>query len=99
MDVPKEGSNGMVRIEGPTEGVLKAKTEIMNMVDKLQDEVTITLDIEQRLHKTVIGKSGEHVKEVFIYFSSSFCLCLHMVPYFTRLHRCIYAAFCCIVRS
>lgn len=63
VDIPKEGG-GKIRIEGPTAEVLKAKVELETMIHKRQDEVTLDLNIEARLHKLIIGRSGTGIKEV-----------------------------------
>lgn len=64
VDVPKDPEATKIRIEGPTEGVLKAKAEIDAMIRKLKDEVSADVAIEQRFHRQIIGKSGESIKEV-----------------------------------
>lgn len=63
VDVVKEPS-GKILIEGPPAGVIAAQAELGGTVFKLQDETTIEVAIEQRLHSLIIGKSGAGINEV-----------------------------------
>jgi hypothetical protein len=67
IDIPKDPNATKIRIEGPTEGVLRAKAEIDAMIKKLKDEVSLDVVIEQRFHRQIIGKSGESIKEVLVH--------------------------------
>lgn len=54
----------VIRIEGPPEGVEKAKVELEEMVDKMENEKVKDVVIEQRFHKTIIGAQGAKIKEI-----------------------------------
>uniref|UniRef100_A0A224ZBN2 Vigilin n=1 Tax=Rhipicephalus zambeziensis TaxID=60191 RepID=A0A224ZBN2_9ACAR len=59
-----EERSPVVRLEGPPEGVAQAKTELLEMAHKLQNEVTRELCVEQRFHRTLIGAKGEAIQDV-----------------------------------
>lgn len=61
---PDSESNGVIRIEGNPAGVAQAKKELLEMVHKMENEVTRELIIEQRFHRNIIGAKGENIKEV-----------------------------------
>lgn len=54
----------IVRIEGPSEGVAKAKQELLEMVEKMENEKTRDIVIEQRLHRLIIGTQGGKIREI-----------------------------------
>jgi rRNA processing protein Krr1/Pno1 len=56
--------NDVIRIEGDPQGVAAAKKMILEMASKLANESTVTIEIEQKWHKMVIGANGEHMKEL-----------------------------------
>lgn len=56
--------DSVIRIEGPPEGVQKAKVELEEMVDKMENEKVKDVIIEQRFHKTIIGAQGAKIKEI-----------------------------------
>ncbi|XP_013393954.1 vigilin [Lingula anatina] len=58
-----EGSR-IIRIEGDPKGVEKAKAELMEMVEKMENERSKDIMIEQRFHRTIIGAKGDKIKEV-----------------------------------
>lgn len=71
IDVMKEPS-GTIFIEGPPAGVIAAQTELSGTVLKLQDEISVEVAIEQRLHSLIIGKSGGGINEVCTVFLQSY---------------------------
>lgn len=54
----------VIRIEGSPDGVRKAKEELEEMVDKMENEKSKDVLIEQRFHKTIIGAQGAKIKEI-----------------------------------
>ena len=57
--VPNENSgNNVVRIEGPPDGVQKAKEEFLELLKKLENERSKDIIIEQKYHSNLIGKNG-----------------------------------------
>lgn len=57
-------NNHVVRIEGPSEGVAKAKQELLDLVEKMENEKTRDIVIEQRLHRLIIGTQGGKIREI-----------------------------------
>ncbi|CAL8242009.1 unnamed protein product [Merluccius merluccius] len=56
--------SGLVRIEGDPKGVQMARRELLEMVQRMENERTKDLIVEQKYHRTVIGQKGEKIKEV-----------------------------------
>uniref|UniRef100_A0A8C5CDW2 K Homology domain-containing protein n=1 Tax=Gadus morhua TaxID=8049 RepID=A0A8C5CDW2_GADMO len=56
--------SGLVRIEGDPQGVQKARRELLEMVQRMENERTKELTVEQRYHRTIIGQKGEKIREV-----------------------------------
>merc|ERR1712025_800408 len=54
----------VIRIEGNKAGVLKAKTELAGMVEKMENEKEKDLIIENRFHRQLIGPKGENIEKV-----------------------------------
>lgn len=63
--VPPDNENSnIIRIEGSPEGVAHAKQELMEMVEKMENEKTRDILIEQRFHRTLIGAQGGRIREI-----------------------------------
>ncbi|XP_061091972.1 vigilin isoform X1 [Conger conger] len=56
--------SGLVRIEGDPQGVQLARKELIDMAQRMENERTKDLIIEQKFHRTIIGQKGEKIKEV-----------------------------------
>merc|ERR1711970_25660 len=54
----------IIRIEGNKAGVDKAKAELENMVDKMENEKEKDLIVENRFHKQLIGPKGESIQKI-----------------------------------
>jgi len=54
----------IIRLEGPPEGVEKAKVELEEMISKMENEKVKDVIIEQRFHKAIIGAQGAKIKEI-----------------------------------
>jgi len=61
---PDESKSNIIRIEGSPEGVAKAKRELIDMVEKFDNERTKDILIDQRFHKAIIGAQGSNIKEI-----------------------------------
>ncbi|XP_054712100.1 vigilin-like [Uloborus diversus] len=61
--IPSDDSD-VVRIEGDPEGVANVKKQLMEMVHKMENEVTKELILEQRFHRNIIGAKGEKIREI-----------------------------------
>ncbi|KPM05623.1 Vigilin-like protein [Sarcoptes scabiei] len=53
-----------IRIEGSHESVAKAKKELVQLLEKLKNEVTLELLIERRFHGQIIGPKGEKIRDI-----------------------------------
>ncbi|KAL3046382.1 hypothetical protein OYC64_004399 [Pagothenia borchgrevinki] len=63
--VPQDSEHsGLVRIEGDPKGVQMARRELIEMVQRMENERTKDLIVEQKFHRTIIGQKGEKIKEV-----------------------------------
>ncbi|XP_043519288.1 vigilin [Frieseomelitta varia] len=58
-----DGSN-VIRIEGNLAGVLKAQTELVEMVKKLENEKEKDVIIDHRYYPSIIGNKGDNIKEI-----------------------------------
>ena len=55
----------MVKIEGPKEGVLGAKRELLKMqVESWEPEYERDIIIESRFHRCIIGKKGKNIAKI-----------------------------------
>lgn len=59
-----ENNSNIIRIEGRKDGVELAKTELEEMIYKLENEVEKEISIDQRHHRAIIGVKGEKVREL-----------------------------------
>ncbi|XP_038851955.1 vigilin [Salvelinus namaycush] len=63
--IPQEPDrSGLVRIEGDPKGVQLARRELMEMAQRMENERTKELIVEQKFHRAIIGQKGEKIKEV-----------------------------------
>uniref|UniRef100_A0A8C4EXR6 Vigilin n=1 Tax=Dicentrarchus labrax TaxID=13489 RepID=A0A8C4EXR6_DICLA len=63
--IPQDSErSGLVRIEGDPKGVQLARRELIEMVQRMENERTKDLIVEQKFHRTIIGQKGEKIKEV-----------------------------------
>ncbi|KAM8898093.1 vigilin isoform 1-T1 [Spinachia spinachia] len=63
--IPQDSErSGLVRIEGDPKGVQLARRELLEMVQRMENERTKDLIVEQKFHRTIIGQKGEKIKEV-----------------------------------
>lgn len=58
-----DGSN-VIRIEGNLAGVVKAQTELVEMVKKLENEKEKDVIIDHRYYRGIIGNKGDNIKEI-----------------------------------
>ncbi|XP_043666503.1 vigilin [Vespula pensylvanica] len=58
-----DGSN-VIRIEGNVAGVMKAKTELLEMIKKLENENEKDVVIDHRFYRSIIGNKGDNIKEI-----------------------------------
>lgn len=54
----------LIRIEGNHTGVQEAQKELLEMVDKLENEIEKDVAIEPRFYRKIIGAKGDNIKEI-----------------------------------
>lgn len=65
IQIPSDSvNNNVIRIEGDPNGVQKAKQELLEMAQRMENEKSRDIVIEQRFHKTIIGARGEKIREI-----------------------------------
>uniref|UniRef100_A0A8C7WRL4 Vigilin n=1 Tax=Oryzias sinensis TaxID=183150 RepID=A0A8C7WRL4_9TELE len=63
--IPQDSErSNLIRIEGDPKGVQLARRELIEMVQRMENERTKDLIVEQKFHRTIIGQKGEKIKEV-----------------------------------
>ncbi|XP_057712200.1 vigilin isoform X2 [Corythoichthys intestinalis] len=63
--IPQDSErSSLVRIEGDPKGVQLARRELVEMVQRMENERTKDLVVEHKFHRTIIGQKGEKIKEV-----------------------------------
>uniref|UniRef100_A0A8C6TFY5 Vigilin n=1 Tax=Neogobius melanostomus TaxID=47308 RepID=A0A8C6TFY5_9GOBI len=63
--IPQDSErSGLVRIEGDPKGVQMARRELIEMVQRMENERTKDMIVDQKYHRTIIGQKGEKIKEV-----------------------------------
>ncbi|XP_077400366.1 vigilin [Vanacampus margaritifer] len=63
--IPQDSEqSSLVRIEGDPKGVQLARRELIEMVQRMENERTKDLIVEHKFHRTIIGQKGEKIKEV-----------------------------------
>ncbi|XP_077357340.1 vigilin [Festucalex cinctus] len=63
--IPQDSEqSSLVRIEGDPKGVQLARKELIEMVQRMENERTKDLIVEHKFHRTIIGQKGEKIKEV-----------------------------------
>lgn len=61
---PDNGNDSIIRIEGTPEGVARAKQQLIEMVEKMDNEKTRDILIDHRYHKAIIGTQGAKIREI-----------------------------------
>ncbi|KAG9494350.1 hypothetical protein GDO78_001941 [Eleutherodactylus coqui] len=63
--IPQDSEkSSQIRIEGDPQGVQQAKKELLELAQRMENERTKDLIIEQRFHRTIIGQKGERIREI-----------------------------------
>ncbi|ESN97039.1 hypothetical protein HELRODRAFT_114382 [Helobdella robusta] len=61
---PDDSNSNVIRIEGSPESVHKIKNELLEMVEKIENEKSRDILIDFNLHKLIIGSQGSKIKEI-----------------------------------
>ncbi|XP_020289119.1 vigilin [Pseudomyrmex gracilis] len=64
ISISENDGNNVIRIEGNLAGVLKAQTELVEMVKKLENEKEKDVIIDHRYYRNIIGNKGDNIKEI-----------------------------------
>ncbi|XP_071563213.1 vigilin-like isoform X2 [Temnothorax nylanderi] len=64
ISISENDGSSVIRIEGNLAGVLKAQTELVEMVKKLENEKEKDVIIDHRHYGNIIGKKGDNIKEI-----------------------------------
>jgi transcription antitermination factor NusA-like protein len=67
---PDSEHSPVVRIEGSADAVEKAKAELLDLVEKVENEKSRDLVVEHRLHRLIIGNQGRSIREMRDLFPS-----------------------------
>ena len=63
--IPHDNSDSnTVIIEGDPKGVIEAKKELLDLADKLGNEKSRDIIIQQNLHRLIIGQSGVGIQSI-----------------------------------
>ncbi|XP_037085913.1 vigilin-like [Pollicipes pollicipes] len=64
VSIPENESSTTVKIEGPKEGVMGARDELLEMTAKMENEKERDIIIENRFHRQIIGSKGETITQI-----------------------------------
>ncbi|XP_046605985.1 vigilin [Neodiprion virginianus] len=64
INISENDGKNLIRIEGNYAGVEKAKKELMEMVEKLENEKEKDVIIDHRYYRSIIGSKGDNIKEI-----------------------------------
>ncbi|KAF2362558.1 K domain type 1 [Trinorchestia longiramus] len=59
-----EPNGNVIRLEGTPEAVAQGKQELLELVKKMENEKERDINIEHRLHRSIIGSKGEKIREI-----------------------------------
>ncbi|XP_065187615.1 vigilin-like [Sycon ciliatum] len=63
--IPSDDANSdVIRIEGSPEGVAKAKEALLDLSNRMENEKSESVRVEQRFHSLIIGSGGEKIKQL-----------------------------------
>ncbi len=61
---PSDDSNTTVIVRGTKKAILAAKTAILSISDQVAEETTLSVFIENKYHRNIIGAGGQGLKEL-----------------------------------
>ncbi|KAL0068793.1 hypothetical protein AAF712_004122 [Marasmius tenuissimus] len=66
IDVDKSDDNAVtnITVRGTKKAVAAAKTAILAIADQVSEEVTVTIAVENKYHRTLIGAGGQGLKDL-----------------------------------
>ena len=64
INIEEKDKVSTIRIEGSPEGVQKAQRELLEMIEKLENERERDAIIDHRLFRTIIGAKGARIREI-----------------------------------
>jgi polyribonucleotide nucleotidyltransferase len=63
IDKAGEGDKTTITVRGDKKAITAAKAAILELVEQFGDEITVTLTIEPKYHRTLIGQGGQKLRE------------------------------------
>ena len=66
IDVDKSDDNAVtnITVRGTKKAVADAKAAILAIADQVSEEVTVTITVENKYHRTLIGAGGQGLKDL-----------------------------------
>ncbi|KAJ9575749.1 hypothetical protein L9F63_007395, partial [Diploptera punctata] len=64
INIAENDNSNVIRIEGNSAGVKRAKQELEEMVHKLENEKEKDVIIDHRYYRNIIGSKGENIREI-----------------------------------
>lgn len=64
INIEEKDGLSTIRVEGSPEGVRKAQSELMDMIQKLENEIEKDANIDHRLFRSIIGSKGTRIREI-----------------------------------
>jgi polyribonucleotide nucleotidyltransferase len=65
IDIDKSGNDQTkVSLRGTKKGIAEAKAKILEIVEQIGDEVSETLIVENRFHRSIIGQGGQTLRDL-----------------------------------
>lgn len=68
IDVEKAGDdtngNSTITLRGTKKAIAAARAAITAISEQMQDEITITVPVEARFHRSIIGSGGQNLRDI-----------------------------------
>lgn len=64
VDTPKDSDTTNISIRGTKKNIATAKESILAIADQIAEEVTITISVEPKYHRTLIGAGGQGLRDL-----------------------------------
>lgn len=66
VDTPKDSDTTNITVRGTKKAIAAAKEAILAIADQIAEEVTITMSVEPKYHRTLIGPGGQALKDLVV---------------------------------
>lgn len=61
---PEDAGTTHITVRGTKQAVAAAKAAILEISDQVGEEITLTVAVESKFHRTIIGAGGQGLKEL-----------------------------------